>query len=134
MPARCSRSTARRKASWRAHAAVGAVVDVAGDDHEGGVARQRQVDQRLQRAQRGVAQQAGDPRVDALDALERRVEMEVSGVDEAVAHAQPTLRMGPDGAVIRLPTGMRRFSRSGRHRRGTGRAIPSAPRSEVVGA
>ena len=60
-----------------AHAAVGAVVHVARDHHEGGIARQRQVDQGLQRAQRGVAQQAGDPGVDALDPLERRIEMEV---------------------------------------------------------
>ena len=71
MPARCSRPTALRKASCARTPRSAPSYTSPATSTKAASCAEGQVDQRLERPQRGVAQQGGDPRVHALDPLER---------------------------------------------------------------
>ena len=66
-----------------AQAALGAVVDVAGDDEEGGPALEGELDDRVERLQRRLPQGIGDERREVVDVAERRVEVQIGRVDKA---------------------------------------------------
>jgi len=65
-----------------AQALVGGVVGVAGDDEERRLALEAHVDDAAKRLVGRVGQLATDARVCGGDALERRIEMQVGGVNE----------------------------------------------------
>ncbi|OPZ46025.1 MAG: hypothetical protein BWY94_00939 [Actinobacteria bacterium ADurb.BinA094] len=83
---------AGEKADLRAQPALGAVVDVAGEEHEQHLALERQVDEPLPRLQGRLAQGPGHAGGRPGDALERRIQMKVGGVYEAerVRHRTPS--------------------------------------------
>ncbi len=65
-----------------AHAAAGAIVDIAGEDDEGGLALDSHPHERVESFERGVAQPRGDLRRHTSDHGERRVQMKIGGMDE----------------------------------------------------
>lgn len=72
----------------------GTVVDVAGENQELGPAFDRQLNEIVKGVQRSVPKPVAELVVYAAEALERRVEVQVGGVDEAEPHRVRTRREG----------------------------------------
>ncbi len=126
-PPRAQALQAPQHAELRAHAALGPVVVVAGEEHEGRVVANRAVDQGVERFQRRVAKLRRDGGRHPRDALEGRIQMHIGGMNERETHSasSPIARAW----IARRPRAPGAGRAGGRARRAASKRRLSAPAS-----